>query len=102
MKMAKASDSEWKRVMEFINDLESEFKYPEKSDEELGDWIRKNFPPMHRVCLGYKVLLDNCCDQNLDYLEWKPEYKAMIEATNDPVTPESPAITPKPVEEPHE
>lgn len=78
MKMAKADKAEWERVMKFVQELEEEIKYPEKTDEELGKWVR-NAPCMFRVVFGYQVLVDNCADPDSDTLEWRPELKALLE-----------------------
>jgi hypothetical protein len=32
-----------------------------------------------RVVFGYEILVDNVCDPNLDYLEFKPELKELLE-----------------------
>ncbi len=79
MKMAKASKEEWEAVLRFVNELEEEIKWPQKTNEELGKWVR-NAPCMFRVVFGYQVLVDNCTDTNLDHLEFKPEIKAALEA----------------------
>lgn len=78
MKMAKASKEECEKVMEFARNLEDEIKYRQMTDGELGAWVRKA-PPLLRVVFGYQVLVDNCADPNLDYLEFKPEIKAAME-----------------------
>jgi hypothetical protein len=79
MKMAKASKEEWESVMRFAQELEDEIKYPERTDEELGAWVRKS-PCLFRVVFGYQVLVDNCADPNLDHLDFKPEIKAALAA----------------------
>lgn len=76
MKQAKASFEEVQRLAEFLTKM-----------EERGEHV----PPWRRVVHGYTVLFDNCCDPDLDYLEWKPEYKAMIEARETKVTSETPS-----------
>jgi len=79
MKMAKAPRGEWERVMKFAQELEHEIKYREKTNEQLGAWVRKA-PPLFRVIFGYQVLVDNCCDPNEDILEFKPELRAIAES----------------------
>ena len=32
-----------------------------------------------RIIMGYEVLVENVCDPTLDYLEFKPELKTLIE-----------------------
>lgn len=77
MKMAKASYAEWQKVMDFVNELEQEVKSCQ-SDELLGTWVRSNYVWCGRVAYGYRVLVDNACDPNVDWLEWKPEIAATL------------------------
>ena len=79
MKMAKADKTEWEAVMRFANELEEEIKYRHMTDEELGAWARKA-PCLFRVVFGYQTLVDNCADPNLDYLDFNPEIKRVMEA----------------------
>jgi len=80
MKMAKATDEEWEKVMQFVNELDDKVNsnggYVENDD--LGSWVRNNMPPMMRVCYGYRVLVDNCCDPTSDVLEFKPELARLL------------------------
>ncbi len=63
--------------------------------ERLFRWLQKqeengvNVPAWERTVFGYTVLVDNCCDPDLNYLEWRPEYKKAIDAvqTNPSSTP---------------
>ena len=77
MKMAKAPDEEWQKVMDFVNELEALKDDWQASDEKVGKYVRRFMPNMARVCYGYRVLVDNCCDQNSDTLEFAP---AIVEA----------------------
>lgn len=65
MKQARASFQEVERLARWLEKME-------ERGEHVPDW--------RRTVHGYLVMFDNCCDPTLDYLEWKPEYKAMIEA----------------------
>jgi hypothetical protein len=38
-----------------------------------------------RVIIGYEVLVDNVCDPDLDYLDYKPEIKKLLEENDTPV-----------------
>lgn len=82
MKQAKASFEEVQRLAEWLTGME-EHGYP--------------VPSWRRVVHGYQVLFDNCCDPDLDYLEWKPEYKAMIKPTDPKPTEEASLNTPSSV-----
>lgn len=33
-----------------------------------------------RVVLGCDILIDNCCDPDLDHLEWRPDVKRFLES----------------------
>ena len=90
MKMAKASKEEWEKVMRFSNSLEENIDNSEMDDEELGAWVRNTAPPMRRVIFGYQVLVDNCADPALDYLEFNPRIKAALEAAPAPAPAPAP------------
>jgi hypothetical protein len=40
-----------------------------------------------RVIMACMILVENCCDPNVDYLEWKPELKAFVEKLEKDVQP---------------
>ncbi|MBQ3414841.1 MAG: hypothetical protein IJH39_05745 [Clostridia bacterium] len=43
-------------------------------------WMEANWcGSFQRIVTNAEVLIDNACDTNLDYLEWKPEIKEAIE-----------------------
>lgn len=81
MKMAKASDAEWQKVMDFVNKLEEMSGNWRNSDKEIGEYVRLKMPPMQRVVYGYRVLVDNCCDPKSDVLAFKPELVAPRDET---------------------
>lgn len=57
MKMAKASKGEWTRLFRWL-----------QAQEAAG----VNVPPWERTVFGYDVLVENVCDPEKDYLDWKP------------------------------
>lgn len=64
MKLAKASQQEIDTLMTWLQDLESA-KYEDA----------KHRPPAFmRVVFGYETLVNNVCDPEKDYLEYKPGY----------------------------
>ena len=65
------------------------------SDKDLGAWVRKSTPPMRRVVFGYQVLVDNCADPDLDYLEFNPRIKAALEAAPATVAAAGTTAAPK-------
>jgi hypothetical protein len=81
MKMAKAPDDEWQKVMDFVNELEAMSEDWQVSDEKIGKFVRSKMPPMLRVCYGYRVLVDNCCNPHSDVLEFKAELAALTQPT---------------------
>lgn len=99
MKMARASAAEVDKCIKFFQCIEEYFErgtYTEHntdneqqlSDECFVELLRKmwggRFRPQGvdcawmRVVFGYSVLVDNCCDQNADTLEWKPEIASKL------------------------
>lgn len=99
MRMAKASKRDIDMTIEFFQLIEefmdngTVLKGEEEhdvTDEEFVAIMRemwgRRFGPCKvdaawtRVVFGCSTLIDNCCDPSLDYLDWKPEYKAAIEA----------------------
>lgn len=98
MKIAKASDDDIRRVREFFQMLEEIEQYgtytpsADAAEIQVGDetfrklivdqWgVREGVrTSWSRVLFGFEVLLDNCCDPNLDYLDWKPEFKELHES----------------------
>ena len=105
VKMARATEEDVKVLREFLEWLEnySEYgtdsrkeydgdadSYPVIDDEAALEFIREQFSRFrrtrnvgmvwNRVVYGYSVLHDNCCDPEKDYLDWKPELRAVIDA----------------------
>lgn len=85
LQMAKASMEEWEKVMDFVQELDekvapSHWSAARTTDEELGKWVRAYLPSMMRTVYGYRVLVDNCCDPNVDHLAFKPEISAALDA----------------------
>lgn len=93
MKMAKASDKNRDAVKDFLGVLDAIEEYGsveingkewKPTDEQLGayvlDWLRKNPVALMRVVWGFETLVENVCDPNVSYLEWRPDIKAAMEA----------------------
>jgi len=48
--------------------------------EYYMDYYQCEISHIHmRIILGFEVLIDNVCDPNLDYLDYKPEIKEKLE-----------------------
>ena len=79
IRMAKASQSDVDEVQSFLSELEEKSDNYDVSDGELGEWVNQNFHRVYgkyeRILVGFSVLVDNMCDQNLDYLDYTPEIK---------------------------
>lgn len=79
IRMAKASQSDVDEVQSFLSELEEKTDNYDVSDGELGEWVNQNFHRVYgkyeRILVGFSVLVDNMCDQNLDYLDYTPEIK---------------------------
>jgi len=105
MRMAKASKDDIDRLRKFFQMIEEVMDYGtlthpptgpdgEGAEEEVDDirlceLIREHWGhrgpgvgagSWFRVVFGVDVLIDNCCDPDLDYLEFKPEIKSALEA----------------------
>lgn len=61
--MAKASKEETRRLFKWLQDQEAK---------------GVNVPAWERTVFGYEVLVDNCCDPDKSYLDWKPELKKLM------------------------
>ncbi len=79
IRMAKASQSDVDEVQSFLSELEEKTDNYDVSDGDLGEWVNQNFHRVYgkyeRILVGFSVLVDNMCDQNLDYLDYTPEIK---------------------------
>lgn len=105
MKMARATEEDVKVLREFLQWLqnysedgsdsrgefdEDSYSYPAIDDEAALEFIRRQFSRFcrtrnvgmvwNRVVMGYEILHDNVCDLEKDYLDWKPELQAVIDA----------------------
>ena len=48
--------------------------------EYYWDYYQSHISHIHmRIIMGFEVLLDNVCDPDLDYLDYKPELKKQFE-----------------------
>jgi hypothetical protein len=49
--------------------------------EYYMDYYERHISHIHmRIIFGYEVLLDNVCDPELDYLDYKKEFKSLLES----------------------
>lgn len=70
-----SEDEDFNPIIKHCEDDEGRFVY-----EYYFDYYRGNISYIHmRIVFGYEVLVDNVCDPNLDYLEFKPEIKELLE-----------------------
>lgn len=85
VKVAKATRDNIDALSDFLNELEDieENEYACDRDS-LVWWIKSNIPTHWRkVTFGCEVLIDNACDPNLDYLEFKPAIREFLEEAED-------------------
>jgi hypothetical protein len=84
--MAIPSQEEFEKLVQFFHGLD-ELIQKDPWEVDAADWLRQNFPSVEnswqRVLLAGKTAIDNACDPNLDYLDWKPEIKIALEAFQD-------------------
>lgn len=82
MKMAKASKQDISSMTDFFQELEELIEHSQASAEVIGQATQRLWPTIAsawcRVVIGCGVLIDNCCDPDLSYLEWRPDIKALL------------------------
>lgn len=88
MRMAKARQHEIDYLREFLLKLEEFWEAGIDSDSatKLEELLHEDFARIsgwRRIVEGYQALVDNACDPNLNYLDWKPELKERIEGNRD-------------------
>jgi hypothetical protein len=80
MRMARASQEEIDGLIDFMRKLEELFDSGDES--ELLDYFFEEaggVPNWERTVFGFSVLVDNVCDPSISYLDWKPEFKVLLE-----------------------
>jgi len=86
-KIDPTNDNEWETLKEDWEEDEDFSKIIKHCEDDNGfnyeyyfDYYQSNISYIHmRVIFGYEVLIDNVCDPELDYLDYKPELKKMFE-----------------------
>lgn len=69
-------DEEFGAIIKHCEDEDKNFSW-----EYYMDYFERHISHIHvRIIMGFEVLVDNCCDPNLDYLDFKPEMKKAFEA----------------------
>ena len=70
-----SEDEDFDPIIKHCEDEDGRFVY-----SYYFDYFQSHISHIHmRVVFGYEVLVDNVCDPNLDYLEFKPEIKSLME-----------------------
>jgi hypothetical protein len=70
-----SEDEDFQPIIKHCQDENGRFVYP-----YYFDYFQSNISYIHmRIIFGYEVLIDNVCDPELDYLEFKPELKKLLE-----------------------
>jgi hypothetical protein len=106
MKMAKASEDDIQKVIKFFQFIEEFMEYGTHTTEndefkeesiDLADevfvhmlrklWGRRFGPPgvdcsWSRVVFGCEILIKNCCDPDLDHLDWRSDLRGFLQAQN--------------------
>ena len=79
-------EEEWAKLKEWqIGGFKNEYQY-EKNINQLRTrffetWFQRIDYRWRRVVIGADLLIDQCCDPNLDHLAWKPEIIQLMEAS---------------------
>jgi len=86
MRMAKASRKDISGMMRFMRLLDGLTEH-EADSGKIGNIVKHQFPKRcrgyYRVICGSEMLIENCCDPALNYLDWKPEIKEMMKRADD-------------------
>lgn len=51
--------------------------------EFFDHWIDKIGHRWRRVVFGMEMLMDNCCDPELDHLDWRPDIKEFLNSKGE-------------------
>ena len=92
-KIDPANEFEWDGFKKDWEDDEDFNKIIKHCEDDQGftweyymDYYQRYISYIHmRVIFGFEVLVDNVCDPDLDYLEFKPEIKKLLEQNDTPV-----------------
>lgn len=79
--------NEFKRDWEDEDDFKKIIKHCEDDEgfnwEYYMDYYQSNISYIHmRIIMGFEVLVENVCDPDLDYLDYKSELKKLMGETN--------------------
>lgn len=81
MKQAKPDQEEIVNLSGFFQGLEEILDNFAK-DSEIAEFVKTEFPKIdgsYMRCLwALSMLIDNCCDPSLSYLDWKPKVKEAL------------------------
>ena len=67
-------DEDFGLIIKHCQDENGQFVY-----SYYFDYFRSHISYIHmRIVMGYEVLIDNACDPDLDYLDFKPEIKKLM------------------------
>jgi hypothetical protein len=92
MRVAKAERQEIFDFMRFFQKLErmSEERWdePEKIGKYAMSWLKNKGHGYYRILIGYDTLVNNCCDPDLDHLDFRKDIKDFLES--QPATDQQP------------
>lgn len=80
MRMAMPSEADQEAVLRFLQDLEEVLDYGGEGD--IAEIVERHWPAVsvswQRVYWAGLTAIENACDPNLSYLEFKPEILAAM------------------------
>ena len=84
------SSYEWKKLKEDWEGDDDFISIIKKIEDENGfnvelyfDYFRYNISHLyHRILMGFEVLLDNCCNPEVDFLDFNDDIKMGLELLN--------------------
>jgi hypothetical protein len=92
-KIDPTNEFEWDEFKKDWEDEEDFTKIIKHCEDDQGftweyymDYYQSHISWIHmRIIMGFEVLIDNACDPDLDYLDFKPEIKKLLEQNDTPV-----------------
>lgn len=87
MYQARATEKDLEWLENLANAINEAVEDAEDMEEAIGEAVVEHgFRPasINRIINGYRIMFQYACDPDLDYLDWKPELKALgVESAKD-------------------
>lgn len=82
MRLAKASKDDIRKMLRFVQLIEQIVALDVDADK-IKRIVMRQYPRLCRgwirIICGCDMLIENCCDPQLSYLDWRPDIKKFLE-----------------------